>query len=189
MEKDTNRTPDENRSDIKKPLSAMESQHRLLEIMEQETRQYKSMSEILTEKKSILLSNQPEKLARLDRQLLQLNKKANQLEAERLTTLSHLGLPEREIFSALGNVLDPVSSGQVQQIQYQLLNAAKEAHQLNQEVKELLHIAFRWLQDTVNIIVNAVIPEGQSYNQNGSKTDKQNKAGQVLSGSTVNHSA
>jgi hypothetical protein len=174
-----------------KLLPNEETANRMLNLMETETTCYQKMRDLLIEKKEILLANQPEQLAPIDRQLLQINRQVVLLDKERNELRHQLGFPDYQtLFMALAANISAKETRYMQQARHQLMTSTKEASQLNQEIKQLLKISFQWVQNTIETIVQAVTPEGcSSYTETGNKTSSEAKAGIMLSGSTINHSA
>jgi hypothetical protein len=47
-------------------------------------------------------------------------------------------------------------------------------HRLNQDTSELLNLSIQWIRETVEVIANAITPEGSSYTAHGNKAQAQN---------------
>lgn len=166
-----------------------ETIERLYGILEEEVRQQQAIAEKLAHKSELLASNKPQGLGKLDRELMTLAQKATQLEKQRQAAISELG----HAGSTLKNVIPQLPATEVprfQQVRDRLITTAKATERLNRDNQDLLTLSLQWIQDTVEIIANALTPEAASYNAQGSKVSAQPaRKPATIPQSTVSHSA
>jgi hypothetical protein len=140
-------------------------------------------------KKSILLANKPQDLMSVDRELLRLSQKTLQLEKQRQTFMTETGYSQfslKELIPQLNASQRPT----FQKLHTRLGRAVEDSKRLNGETQVLLKLSLHWVNDTLRIISNALVPKGASYTAQGSnnKTVLTGSADLVLP-STINHSA
>jgi hypothetical protein len=161
----------------------------LLNLLEEETRQYEAVSAKLREKQDILVANTPKKLPRLDQELTAIGHKARQLEQQRQGLMGDMGYPNHTLSQLIGE-MDPQTAATFIPCRDRLRHAAHEAKRLNQDTRDLLELSMQWIQDTVELIANALTPEASSYNAQGNKAGTRNSTAQTTPvQSTINHSA
>lgn len=161
----------------------------LLNLLEEETRQYEAITSKLQEKQAILIANQPKKLHRIDQELTAISQKAKHLEKQRLGLIQDLGYPKHTLSQFIGQ-LEPETASTFIPCQARLIRAAEDVRRMNQDTRDLLQLSLQWIQDTVELIASVVTPEAASYTAQGGKTGPQQKSLQSSAvQSTVNHSA
>jgi malonyl CoA-acyl carrier protein transacylase len=170
-------------------LNSPEQLTTLLHLLESETRQLEAAREQLNLKRQILVSGQPQGLVAIDRELLALSKKANELSRERETLTQQMGWGQQTLKSRI-----PTMPAQFAPLfihaRDRLRRTAMDVQRLNQENQDLLNLSLKWVQDTVEVIASALNPEGASYTAQGSKKSKQIITHDQTAGqSTVIHSA
>jgi len=181
-------------TDAHQPHPESQNRHQqlvaLLNLLEEETRQYEAASVKLREKQDVLIANTPKKLPRLDQELTAISHKTRQLEQQRLSLMSELGHPNQTL-SQFITALDPQTAATFIPSRDRLLKTAQETTRLNQDTRDLLQLSMQWIQDTVELIANVLTPEAASYNAQGNKASgskhKANPTGPAQS--TINHSA
>lgn len=158
-------------------------------ILEDEIRQYEAAAEKLTRKNEMLATGKPEGLGKLDRELLTLSQKAAQLEQDRRAIMAKLGHANQ----TLSDLIPTLPAQQIPRFAHsreRLISAITTADSLNRDNRDLLTISLHWLQETIEIIANAITPEAASYTAQGAKNTAQpNSNAATLPQSTVNHSA
>ncbi len=158
-------------------------------ILAEEICQYEAVSERLTRKSQVLAANKPKQLAQIDRELLALSRKATQLEQERQRTMTQIGCPNWSLTELIAH-LPPKQASRFTQSRERLRQAVQNTADLNRDNRDLLDLSLRWIQETVEIIANALAPEGASYTAQGGKNSTHNtsQAASPLQ-STISHSA
>lgn len=162
--------------------------NRLQALLEEEIGHYRLAAEKLAVKREILVTNQPQKLLGIDQELLALSRKAAQYEKQRTQLMHELGAPNTRL-EVLIHQLEPQYAGQFLRTRDRLIRAVADMERLNQENRDLLSLSLKWIQETVEIIGNVLVPEAASYDAQGGKhkTRKTNASDPIQS--TVNHSA
>ena len=161
----------------------------LLNLLEEETRQYEAASKKLLEKQDILITGKPKKLPKLDQELTAISHKTKQLEKQRLAIMAELGKPNHTL-SQLIETLEPKAAAAFIPCRDRLLHAAQDAKRKNQDTRDLLQLSLQWIQDTVELIAKVLTPEASSYSAKGNKAGtKHHQASTQLTQSTINHSA
>jgi hypothetical protein len=75
--------------------------------------------------------------------------------------------------------LNPVQKAPLNRCRERLLRAIQDVDRLNRDTRDLLDLSLNWIRDTVEVIVNAITPEGASYTAQGSKTNAHNPAAAI----------
>lgn len=170
-------------------LNQPEQLSELLRLLESETRQMEAARDQLNIKRQILVEGKPKELVAIDRQLLALSKKANELAREREALTLQLGCPQETLKSMIPR-MPAQFIPRFRLVRDQLQRAAMDVEQLNRENRELLNLSLKWVQDTVEVIANALNPEGASYTPQGGKKTKQGVPNDMApTQSTVIHTA
>ncbi len=156
-------------------------------ILEEETRQYELVAEKLTRKKESLVANKPQLLTQVDQELITLTQKATSLGKQRTALMRELGYAELTLEKMI-QTLDPIYASRFIHVRNRLMRAAQDVERLNRDTRDLLDIALNWIQETVEIIANALTPEASSYNAKGGKAKNGSDAPAVPIQSTINHS-
>ena len=158
-------------------------------ILEDEIRQYTAAADKMIRKNEMLAAGQPQGLGKLDRELLTLSQKAAQLEKDRRALMTRMG-HDGQTLSDLIPTLPQQEIPRFTDCRERLISAIKTADSLNRDNRDLLTISLQWLQDTIEIIANAITPEAASYTAQGTKNTAQPAANPAtLPQSTINHSA
>lgn len=162
----------------------------LHQVLHDELQQAERTREALRRKQEALLTNQPKTLPDIDRELLALARKAKQLEGQRFELMRGLGHPDQTLEQLIQH-LPPPESRRFTQMRDQLRRALLDVAHLNQENRTLLDLSIRWVRETVELIANALTPEGASYTAQGAKNrpDGSGAAPSSLAQSTINHQA
>ncbi len=162
----------------------------LLNTLDEETAQYEAVVQKLREKQDILIAGKPKLLGRIDQELMAISRKAAQTEQKRMTLMAALGHPNHTL-SQLIETLEPKAASEFSRSRDQLMRAALDARQQNQDTQDLLNLSLQWIQDTVELIANVLTPEAASYTAQGNKAGGKHKGQSTPAAlqSTVNHSA
>lgn len=138
----------------------------LYEQLRQEAEQQEALAERLAQKNELLVAGQVEALLKLDRELMAEGRKARVLAGRRQELMARMGCPDAPL-SRLISRLDGEASARFSGMRDRLRLAVRTVEQRNQDNRDLLALSLNWLQETVNIIANAVAPEGACYTAQG----------------------
>jgi len=175
-------------TDKPNPTHASHKLLALLNLLEDETRQYEAVTSKLQDKQEILIANQPKKLHRVDQELTVISQKTKNLEKQRLELLKDLGYPNHTL-SQFIEQLEPTAASTFIPCQNRLIRAAEDVRRMNQDTRDLLQLSLQWIQDTVELIASVITPEAASYTAQGGKTGQKQSVQSSALQSTINHSA
>jgi hypothetical protein len=157
-------------------------------VLEEEIRQYEAAVQVLTRKKEVLVSGKPQSLGQIDRELLALSQKAGQLEKQRQLIMQSTGCADLTL-EKLMLQMEPGDVRIFSVTRERLRRVMQDAARLNQESRDLLDLALHWIQDTVELIADALTPDATSYDAQGSKVRRAGAAPSGETQSTITHSA
>ncbi|HEY9686477.1 MAG TPA: flagellar export chaperone FlgN [Coleofasciculaceae cyanobacterium] len=157
-------------------------------VLEEEIRQYEAAVQVLTRKKEMLVSGKPQALGQIDRELLALGQKAGQLEKQRQLIMQSMGCTELTLEKLMLH-MEPGDVRIFSVTRERLLRAMQDSARLNQESRDLLDLALRWIRDTVELIADALTPDATSYDAQGGKVRRAGAAPSGETQSTITHSA
>lgn len=159
----------------------------LYRLLETELAQSQLAVDALQRKKMALVASKPQTLLQVDRELQAIARKTRQLEKERQHLMAELGYPKARLETVIETMPSQLGK-RFRILREQLLRSIQDAGQLNRESQNLLNLSLAWIQETVEIIANAITPECVSYNAQGGKGKKGNLLAPPVQ-STINHSA
>lgn len=153
-------------------LKDPEQLNTLLDLLENETRQLESAREQLNAKQQILVSGKHQQLAAVDRTLMAISKKAQELAKERVELTQRMGCSQQTL-KALIPQMPAHYIPRFTSARDHLQRAALDVERLNRENRDLLTLSLQWVQDTVTVIAAALNPESASYTAAGTRKTKQ----------------
>lgn len=160
----------------------------LLNLLEEEARQYEAVCHKLQEKQDVLITGKPKKLPRLDQELTAITHKAKQLEKQRMGLMSELGHHQKPL-TQLIETLEPKAASEFRKCQTHLVQAVQNSRRMNQDTRDLLQLSLQWIQATVELIASVITPEAASYSASGNKSGHKKTNATAPVQSTVSHSA
>ncbi len=150
---------------------------------------YSEIEEKMVQKQHVLVEGNPDKLVSTDQVLTGLAQKIARLEEERIALLIKMGHPNE----SLKEVIETLPSGEAEslsQCRNRLVKGIERVKGENDKARSLLNLSIRWVEDTVELIANALAPEAGSYNASGVKNNRAiQEASGPLAPSTIQRDA
>lgn len=157
-------------------------------LLSQETQTYQMVAGLMDEKKEVLVKGNYKQLPDIDQRLVQLGQQSITLEQERLLLMQQLGYPNQPL-SQMVQELPPPHQSRLSETRARLKDVVEQINELNQTNKRLLHWSIKWIEETVDVITNAVMPESASYTATGDKTKNRKRHATQPTQSTFIHDA
>lgn len=145
-------------------------------LLARETETYVLVAGSMRRKKELLVAGHYHDLPKLDQELAMLGQKSAYLEARRLALMESMGHTDTTLKQFIGH-LDPCQAKPFMDARQKLLRVVNEVRDLNRNNRKLLNLSIQWVQDTVEVIAQAVSPETASYDAKGKRSANPDKSG------------
>ncbi len=150
----------------------LENQLTMLQgLLDKQADVYSKVEEQMIEKQMVLIEGDPEKLSNVDQGLMGLSQQLTRLEDERIELLITMGYGDKSLKEVIQE-LPPKRSGNLRTIRNRLLKLIQNVQVENDKTQALLNLSIQWVEGTVELIANALVPEAGSYNAQGSKNNR-----------------
>jgi hypothetical protein len=140
----------------------------LQDILNRQAEVYAQVEERMAEKRKILVEGTPHRLATLDQELTALIQKATILERERMDWLTEMGYEDQTLRQVIAS-LNPIWAKPLNDLRDRLLRQMANIQETNRESRSLLDLSIKWIEDTVEVIAQAIAPEAGAYDHKGAK--------------------
>jgi hypothetical protein len=151
----------------------------LEEVLNKEIEAYSNLEKYLSDKKDVIVKRDVEKLKYIDLEIQNWSEKIQTLDSK----LMHISSDFEGENLTLNQIIERIENEQKQSelptLKNKLKNIADKTRRQNKINLELLENAMKLIENSVNIIANAIVPEISSYNKRGRKIE--NAAGIVSS--------
>ncbi|MBX2859616.1 MAG: flagellar protein FlgN [Vampirovibrio sp.] len=161
----------------------------LKQLLEQQVDLSNQVEAKMLDRKAAIIVGDPQPLGALDEELLTLGRQLEQIEKKRQALMVEMGVESDRLTDVI-DTLPPADVAVFQQLHKKLKTVTQNIQEINQSSKTLLELSLKYIEQTVQIIADALLPEGAGYTQTGGKTDAQDTSGVLgQSKSTIEHSA
>lgn len=127
---------------------------------------YKEMERLTESKKTLIIKNDADALADVDRKIEEVACKALELEQKRLAQVGSIMPRETKVSEIIKN-LPEQEARIIKPIKDELSQVTSNIYKLNQLNMELIESSIKWIRFSVNAISNSLRPESSSYTRYG----------------------
>lgn len=166
-----------------------ESIETLKTILTQQEAVYADVEERIHQKRQALIEGSVHQLAEIDQELVSLGQRMSRLEAERMELMSTMGYVNKPLAELIPD-LPSEQAAELRDLRIRLRARIYNVRSANDQARSLLDLSIKWIEDTVEVIAKAVMPEAASYGQqNGKYQPGKSVDGGAIIPSTVQHKA
>ncbi len=161
----------------------------LQNLLNQQAEVYSDVEKQMIQKQHILIEGDPNKLASVDQTLAILGQRLTQLENQRIELLEAMGHQDKTLNEVL-QTLPQHQTKTLRESRSHLIRSIKNIKIENDKTRSLLNLSIRWVEETVELIANALVPEAGTYNATGVKSNRTiNETTGPLAPSTIQRDA
>lgn len=129
---------------------------------------YADVEDRIQQKRKVLIEGDVHQLAGIDQELATLGQQVTRLEQERLELLTRMGYADKPLSEVIARL--PVEeASHLRELRIRLRARIDNVRTANDQARSLLDLSIKWIEDTVEVIAKAVMPEATSYGQQNGK--------------------
>lgn len=158
-------------------------------LLTEQLESYRMVAGKLHEKKDSLVKGDYASLPNLDQELVILGQKTAQLEQLRMELMMQMGHPDKTLTQLIEG-LSQTEANRLKPLRDNLKQVLSQIQYENEHTQSLLDLSIQWIAKTVEVIAEALTPEGASYNRKGSRfKSSTDNANPINTHSTIIHDA